>query len=61
MRMPTYERRFFLNTLREQNEKRKEAEEEAVEQMKTGKNTRTTKIGGDALKTKIKNGEMPDM
>ena len=59
--MPTYERRFFLNMLRDENIKKQEAQEEVVAQSKTGKHTRTTKIGGDALKTKIKNGEMPDM
>jgi hypothetical protein len=59
--MPTHERRFFLG------EKLKEIgrKEEAIENMQaqnksnTGKGSRTSKVSGEALKTRIKNGDLP--
>lgn len=60
--MPTYERRFYLSLLT----KDKEREQEQYEQMKNksssgnGKGNRTTKVSGQALKNKIKSGEIPN-
>ncbi len=63
MSMPTYERRFFLTTFIEEKEKRKEKiETEKETQTKTNsKGTRTTKVGGDMLKARLKSGEIPNL
>ncbi len=61
MQMPTHERRFFLG------EKLKELgkQEEHIEKMKEqtnasgGKGVRSKKVSGEALKTRIKNGDIP--
>jgi hypothetical protein len=57
--MPTAERRFHLGLL----VKNKQEENERIEQMKnnqsTGKGSKQTKVSGDALKSKIKSGEIP--
>jgi hypothetical protein len=57
--MPTAERRFHLGLL----VKNRQEENDRVEQMKnsqsTGKGSKQTKISGDALKSKIKSGEIP--
>ena len=56
--MPTGERRYYLGRLI----KDKQEEEERVEEMKNktsgGKGTRKTKVSGQALKNKIKSGEI---
>lgn len=54
MRMPTYQRRFFLGLLSKTAEKRQEQIEEAQQKAK-GKKT----LGGEALKAKIKSGQIP--
>jgi hypothetical protein len=63
MVMPTYERRFFLNMLtKEAREREEEAErfkEEAKNRANGSKGSRTTTISGDALKSKMKMGEIP--
>jgi hypothetical protein len=58
---PTYERRFFLDLLVSENERKLEKMEEQRQQImsSSGKGTRTTKIGGEQLKSKLKNGEIP--
>jgi len=62
--MPTYERRFFLSLLtKEAREREEEAErmrEEIRNRGKNSKGSRSTRISGDALKTKMKNGEIPN-
>jgi hypothetical protein len=59
--MPTYERRFFLTTFINETEKRKEVAEEQQNNVSSGgKGTRTTKISGDMLKTRLKNGDIPN-
>jgi len=59
LNMPTAERRFHLGLL----VKTKKEEQDYIEQSKNkssgGKGTRKTKISGDALKNKIKSGEVP--
>ena len=57
---PTCERRFFLNKLMNENQKKQEATEEQLERMKNrgAKGTRTTKMGGEQLKSKLKSGEI---
>ncbi len=61
--MPTYERRFFLGMLtKDAREKQEEVErfkEEARARSKGSKGTRTTRVSGDALKSKMKTGEIP--
>jgi hypothetical protein len=58
--MPTYERRFFLTRFIEENEKRKENIE--AQQMNSGnsRGTRTTKISGEQLKSRMKSGQIPN-
>lgn len=55
---PTYERKFYLNTLIKENEKRKEATTDKT--YSTGKGTRAKSISGDSLKSKLKSGEIPN-
>lgn len=60
--MPTYERRFFLSLLtKEAKEREEEAERmrDEIRNRNNGKGGRNTRISGDALKTKMKNGEIP--
>tara|TARA_R110001592_G_scaffold93065_5_gene270523 strand:+ start:813 stop:995 length:183 start_codon:yes stop_codon:yes gene_type:complete len=58
--MPTCERRFFLNKLLNENQKRQEATEEQISKMSSSnsKGSRTTKMGGEQLKAKMKSGEI---
>lgn len=56
--MPTGERRFYLGMLI----KNKQEEEERVEKMKSdsnGKGTKKTRISGENLKNRLKNGNIP--
>ena len=59
--MPTYERRFFLGQKTREYEKQEEQMEKSKEQQKsrTSKGYRTTRVSGDALKNKIKSGDLP--
>lgn len=59
--MPVYERRFFLGLLTKQNLERAEKVEEMKEQSKTkgSKGSRTSTVSGQALKNKIKGGDLP--
>jgi hypothetical protein len=59
--MPTYERRFFLGQKTREYEKQEEQMEKSKEQQKsrTSKGSRTTRVSGDALKNKIKSGDLP--
>lgn len=55
--MPTGERRFYLSLLI----KNKKEEEERIAQIpkKISKGKKSTTIGGDALKSKLKSGDLP--
>ena len=61
--MPTYERRFFLSMLTKEAREREEETERMREEIRNrsngSKGTKTTRISGEALKTKMKNGEIP--
>lgn len=61
--MPTYERRFFLSLLTKEAHERREEVERMREDAKTrtsgGKGSRTTRLSGDALKSRMKNGDVP--
>ena len=58
--MPTYERRYFINLLIKQNERKIEfMENEKTNQTSTSKGNRQSKISGDSLKNKMKNGDIP--
>lgn len=57
--MPVYERRFFLGLLTKEFEKREEETNESSNTISSSKGSRKTRISGDALKSKIKNGEIP--
>ncbi len=61
LKMPVYERRFFLGLLTKEHTEKQAHMEEMREQAKTkgSKGNRTTKIGGQALKNKIKGGDLP--
>ena len=58
MSMPTYQRRFFLGLLTKDIQQREEKLEAQKEQSSTNgsKGSRTTRVTGDALKTKMRNG-----
>ena len=57
---PTCERRFFLHKLMNENEKIQEEQEERISNIrnKNSKGSRTTRMGGEQLKSKIKSGEI---
>ena len=59
--MPTYERRYFLSLYTKQSIQREEKMEELRQkgQSSGGKGERKTKISGEALKTRMKNGDLP--
>ena len=59
--MPTYERRYFLGLLTKDHIKKQEYYEEQKEKSTTNnsKGSRTTRVTGNALKSKIKSGELP--
>ena len=56
--MPTYERRYFLGLLTKDVVRREEQIEQAKSTNNSGKGNRQTRISGDALKNKIKSGEV---
>ena len=59
--MPTYERRFFLTTFINEQEKIKEKTEEQMNNStNNSRGTRTTKVSGDQLKSKLRSGEIPN-
>ena len=61
--MPVYERRFFLGMLtkdaRERQEETERLREEAKSRANGSRGSRTTRVSGEALKTKMKTGEIP--
>ena len=59
--MPTYERRFFLGQKTRELVKQEEQMEKSKEQQqsKNSKGSRTTRVSGEALKNKIKSGDLP--
>ena len=54
---PTYERKFFLSTLINENKKKSEMAEDSKHRGAKGSRSKT--ITGQALKTKMKSGEIP--
>jgi len=59
--MPVYERKFFLTTFISENEKKQaRLEEQSNNATTSGNGKRTTKVSGDQLKSKMKNGEIPN-
>lgn len=58
--MPVYERRFYLTTFIQENEKKREQVENQQMNSSNSKGTRTTKISGAQLKSKLKSGEIPN-
>jgi hypothetical protein len=59
--MPTYERRFFIGLLNKEAREREEQIEELKEKSKTkgSKGNRTTKVSGEGLKNRMRNGDIP--
>ena len=57
--MPTYERRFFLGLLTKQHREREEYLEEMQQTKSNSKGNRSTRVTGDALKSKLKSGGIP--
>lgn len=56
--MPTYERRFFLTSFIEENEKRRDKIEAQTTNGSDGSGKRTTKVSGEQLKAKLRSGEI---
>ena len=61
MMMPTSSRRYFLGLLTRDTEQRNQQMEEqrAKYEKRNSKGSKTTTVSGDALKAKIKSGEIP--
>ena len=61
---PTYERRFFLQMLINEANKKSELAEEQARNARAnasgGRGNRTTRISGDQLKAKLQSGEIPN-
>lgn len=59
---PTYERRYYLNMLVGENKKKNEMMEQKMEEIRgsNSSGSRTTRIGGEQLKSKLKSGEIPN-
>jgi hypothetical protein len=62
MNMSVYERRQYLSHLINENEKKSDAIDEQLDKNKNrgAKGTRTSTVSGDALKSKLKSGEIPN-
>lgn len=60
--MPTYERRFYLTTLINENTKKNEMMEEKLQESKNSgaRGSRTTTVSGEQLKSKLKTGQIPN-
>lgn len=58
--MTTYERRNYLNLFLDEANKREEQLETLQNKSVGGRGSRTTKISGDALKSKLKSGKIPN-
>ena len=59
LNLPIYERRYYSSLLTKQARQREEEYEE-LKNKSSGKSGRTTKISGEALKSKLKSGEIPN-
>ena len=59
LNMPTNERRFHIGMLVKQKSEEQERMKEAYGKTASGKGTRKTRISGEALKTRIKSGDVP--
>jgi hypothetical protein len=61
LNMPVYERRFFLGLLTRDTIKTQEKIDEMNEKSSTkgSKGNRTTKVSGEGLKNRMKNGDIP--
>ncbi len=57
--MPTAERRFYLGLLLKNKHEEEAKKEDGSDSVSTSKGTRKKRIGGRALKNKIKAGEVP--
>jgi len=57
--MPTAERRYYLGLLIQSKQKEQEAMDNQTAKSSTSKGTRQSKVSGDALKSKLKSGEIP--
>ena len=57
--MPTAERRFHLGLLLKTKQQEQEEMEKSQSNVKNAKGERKTKISGNALKSKLKSGEIP--
>ena len=61
---PTYERRFFLQMLINEANKKNELAEERVQEARVSnsgsKGSRTTRISGNQLKAKLQSGQIPN-
>jgi len=60
MKMPTYERRFFIGLAKNAKDKQDEEAEEASTTVNGGKGSRKRTMSGDALKTQINNNIIPN-
>jgi len=63
MNLPVYERRYFLNMLTSDARQRQEKQEEEAEQSKSqvngnSKGSRTTRVSGDTLKSRMASGSV---
>jgi hypothetical protein len=60
MGMSVYERRNYLSLLLNENTKKTEMIEEQNQNIKSGNGSRTSRVSGEALKSKLKSGQIPN-
>lgn len=59
LNMPTNERRFHIGMLVKNKSEEQERMKEMYDKSSGGKGTRKTRISGEALKSRIKSGDVP--
>lgn len=61
MSMPTYERRFYIDMFKGEMEQQKERMDEIKKNRSSGgKGTRSKTISGEALKSQMRNNQIPN-
>jgi hypothetical protein len=61
MSMPVYERRFFIEMFKDEMEQQKERMDEAKKNRSSGgKGTRSKTVSGEALKSQMRNKQIPN-
>lgn len=61
MKMPTYERRYFLSLVKGQKEAQDEQNQNQNNIIQQGNHSRVRKVSGSGLKAMFQNGQIPNI